>query len=373
MIRHTAGSVLLVMLSLAAPMVAQESGFNVVLMMNTEAAERTVELYQGLSGRPQSIAELRGSQIALATTALLSGVPLDRPALERALEAAKYNQDLGADLFRMKDARANVAAIKELLQEMQRRNFAQKVVSTVEQLFPPDTRITTVLPVFVVAFGHQNIDAFVRRTLWNGNTPVFVGEGEGQLTIVVNLAKAVYYGRDVDERFNGLMSVVAHEVFHAVFGVYQDNSQRWQQYHASRQSWFDELMDLTQNEGIAYYLTLIQRSRGRLRDDQLSNVQAAFEQFNRAAAEMLSPSITRSRAIQLLQQSNSSGYWGSFGSMTGMIMARQIDQSLGRQALSETIALGPVDFFTKYANLMKTRDDIPRLSETVLQYSSSGR
>ncbi len=371
MIRHLV--LTLLVSGVVTQVAAQESGFNVALMMNTESAERTVELYQGLGGRPQSVAELRGSQIALATTSLLSGTTLDNAALARALEAAKYNQDQGLDYFRMKDARANVAAIKELLQEMQRRNFAQKVVSTVEQLFPPDTRITAMFPIYVVAFGHQNIDAFVRRTLWNGNSPVFVGEGQGQLTIVVNLAKAVYYGRDVDERFYGLMSVVAHEVFHAVFGVYQDNSSRWQQYHASRQSWFDELMELTQNEGIAYYLTLIQRSRGRLREDQLGNVQAAFEQFNRAAAEMLSPSITRTRAVQLIQQSNTSGYWGSFGSMTGMIIARQIDQSMGRQALSETIALGPVDFFSKYAGLMKTRDDIPKLSEAVLRYAASGR
>lgn len=95
---------------------AQEAeDFNVALMVNTESAERTIELYEGLSGRPQAIAELPGSRIALATTALLSGRQLDVPDLARSLEEAKYNQSLGDDVFRMKDARANVAAIKELL------------------------------------------------------------------------------------------------------------------------------------------------------------------------------------------------------------------------------------------------------------------
>jgi hypothetical protein len=347
---------------------AQESVFDVTLLLNTESADRTIELYEGLAGRPQTIADLRGSQIALATTALLSGRQIDQATLERSLEAAKFNQNLDDDVFRMKDARANVAVIKELLQEMRRRNFAQKVVSTVEQLFPPDTHIGSTLPIYVVAFGHQNIDSFVRRTLWMGRTPEFVGEGQGELTIVVNLAKAVYYGRDVDERFNGLMSVVAHEVFHAAFGVYRDKSARWRQFLTTHRTWLDQLLDLTQNEGIAYYLTLVQRSRGRFREDQLPNVRTAFEEFNRRTAELQGPSITDRQALQILQQSNTSGYWGSFGSMTGMVIARQIDQTLGRQALSETIALGPYDFFAKYVELMKTRDDIPRLSDDILRY-----
>lgn len=366
-------ALVLLCLFLPAFLSAQESAFDVTLFLNTESAECTIELYEGLAGHPQAIADLRGSQIALATTALLSGRQLDGAVLERSLEAAKFNQDLDDDIFRMKDARANVAAIKELLREMKRRNFAQKVVSTVGQLFPADTHVNSILPVYVVAFGHQNIDAFVRRVLWKRSTPVFVGEGQGELTIVVNLAKAVYYGRDVDERFYGLTSVVAHEVFHAAYGVYRDGSPRWHQFLAAHRTWLDQLLDLAQNEGIAYYLTLIQRSRGRVREDQLPNVQTAFEEFNRKAAELQAPSITDHRAAQILQQSNTSGYWGSFGSMTGMIVARQIDQTLGRQALSETIALGPYDFFGKYAELMKTRDDVPRLSDNVLRYLGRAR
>ena len=353
---------------------AQEAeDFNVALMVNTESAERTIELYEGLSGRPQAIAELPGSRIALATTALLSGRQLDVPDLARSLEEAKYNQSLGDDVFRMKHARANVAAIKELLDEMNKRNFAQKVVATVKQLFPADTRIVGSFPVYVVAFGPQNIDAFVRRTLWNGQTPVFVGEGKGILTIVVNLAKAVSYGRNVDERFYGLTSVVAHEVFHASFGLYRDQSAQWRQFSLTHRTWFDQMLDLTQNEGIAYYLSLIQRTRGRLEESQVGDFKTIFGEFNRKCGELLSSGITPQRAQDIIQQSNSSGYWGSFGSLTGMIIARQIDQSLGRQALSETIALGPYDFFGKYAELMKTRDDIPRLSDLVLRYVVNGR
>ena len=346
---------------------AQSDNFNVYLRIDYASAEQTLELYGGIAGRPAEIAALRGSQIALSTTSFLAQRPLDTPALERALEAVKFNQDLGDDVFRMREARANVAAITELLQESQRRNFGQKVVSTVAQLFPPSARVSTVIPVYFVAFGSQNIDAFVRRVVWRGDTPVFTGEGEGELTIVVNLAKCVNYGRTVDERFIGMLSVVAHEVFHAAFGVYKDGSPAWRAYYAGHRRPLDQLLDLAQNEGIAYYLTLIQSSRGRLPADGLERARRSFADFNRNAAELEAPGTTFRRSEDIIRLSNTSGYWESYGAITGMIIARQIDQSLGREALMETIASGPSDFFGKYATLMSRDSGIPALSPLVLQ------
>jgi hypothetical protein len=347
--------------------VGQYSNFNVYLRINTESAEKTADLYEGLSGRPAEIAQLRGSQIALATTSLLLQRPLDVAVLERSLEAAKYNQSQGEDFFRMQDARAHVAAIQELVTEIGKRNFGQKVVSTVGQLFPEGTAITTTIPVYFVAFGQQNIDAFVRRVVWHGNVPQFVGEGEGELTIVVNLANAVRYGRTVDERFIGLMSVVAHEVFHAVFGVYKDQSPRWQSYYAGHREYIDQLLDLTQNEGIAYYLSLVQRSRGVLGEDQVRYVQAAFEAFNKNAEALLSPGITPQRAGAIIRLANTSGYWESYGSMTGMIIARQIDRTMGREALIATVANGPADFFSKYADICRQDSNLPTITAGVLR------
>ena len=360
---------LLLLLLPAGPAASQDyAQFNVFLDQNFASADQTVELYGGLAGRPADIARLRGSQIALATTALLAQRPLMLADLERSLEAAKFNQSQGADLFKMEEARANAPAMKELLTELRRRNFGQKIVSTVAQLFPPDARVATRIPVFYVAFGHQNIDAFVRRVVWRGDIPEFVGEGQGELTIVVNVAKAVGYGRDVDERFIGLMSVVAHEVFHAAFGAYKDGSPAWRQYYSMPRTYLDELLDLTHNEGIAYYLSLVQITRGRLVRDWPERVRAAFTDFNRNAEELLSPRTSPSRAEQLLRTANTSGYWENYGSITGMIIARQIDNTFGRAALSETIARGPADFFGKYAEVMRQQNDYPPLSPTLLNY-----
>jgi hypothetical protein len=365
--------IVLFLLTLPAYTLGQESRINLVLLLNTESADRAVALYEGLSGSPQEIAQLRGSQLALATTALLAQQELSTPDLERNLAAAKYNQTIDNDIFRMKEARGSLGAIKDLLVEIRQRNFAQKVTSTVEQLFPSDTQLSTTIPIFFVAFGHANIDAYVRRVVWRGNAPLFVGEGQGELTIVVNLAKAISYGRTTDERFIGMMSIVAHEVFHAAFGAYKDRSPFWRQYYGTRRSYLEQLLDLAQNEGIAYYLTLVQRSRGKLQYDEIERVNGAFAEFNRNAAELLSNRLTDYRANEILRLSNTSGYWQSFGAITGMIVARQIDQILGREALVETVALGPKVFFEKYSELMKRNNDIPLLSDDVLRFLSRTR
>ena len=344
-----------------------QAQFDVRLHLDLVSAEETLDLYEGRSGNPAQIAELRGSQIALATTSLILQRPLDTGVLEESLQAAKFNQDLGEDVFRMREARAHVREIRELLEEVERRNFSERVVRTVEQLFPSDARVARSIPVFFVAFGHINVDAYVRRVLWKGNVPRFVGEGEGEITIVVNLSKAVSYGRSVEERFVGLLSVVAHEVFHAAFAAYKDGSAFWRAYYAGPITPFQQLMDIAHNEGIAYYLSLIQATRGKLPSGWEQQVRAAFETFNQRGEELLDPSLGRARAQDILRQSNTSGYWGSYGAMAGMVMARQIDQTLGRTALVETVRNGPVAFFDTYLTVMDRDDRAPRLSAALIR------
>ncbi len=341
--------------------------FDLSLDLNYLSADKTVELYEGLSGRPTEIALLRGSQLALAVTAMLAQRQLTTPDLERSLEAAKFNQSDGDDLFRMRPARAHVREIRELVEMMRRRNFGQRVVSTVEQLFPEDARVQARIPMFVVAFGHQNIDAFVVRVIWEGDVPHPAGENEGEPVIVVNVARAIDDGASADERFIGLLSTVAHEVFHAAFDVYKRNVPFWRSFYASDPGGFDELLDLAQNEGVAYYLSLIQRTGGRLPVDGLDRAQASFQSFNAMCAELLSQRTPPGRVAEIIRRANTSGYWESYGSITGMIVARQIDQTLGRVALVETLRNGPRAFFQTYLQLMKRDRGIPQLSPLVQQ------
>ncbi|MBX2990916.1 MAG: hypothetical protein KF749_07085 [Bacteroidetes bacterium] len=339
--------------------------FNVRLNINYESADKCIGLYEGLSGSGREIVPLRGSQIALATTADLARRRLSSERLEASLDGIKFGQTEADDVFRLKEAKENVASIKELLTTIKRRNFSQRVAATVEQLFPANAKVSTTIPMFVVAFGHNNIDAYVRRVVWEGDVPRFVGEGEGELTIVINLAKGVKYGRNADERFIGVLSVVAHEVFHAAFGVYKDASPVWQEYYSARRTYLDRLLDLTHNEGIAHYLTFEQRSGGYLPQDWDQKIAASFAEFNRSAEELLSSRISPQRAHYLISTSNTSEYWQSYGAITGMFIARTIDQKLGRAALTATVANGADAFYLNYIQLAERDDNLPRLSASI--------
>lgn len=342
--------------------------FNVHLSINYESAERCIGLYEGLSGNGRSIAPLRGSRIALGTTADLERRSLTLDDLAEALDAAKFGQVVQDDVFDLRKARRNVAAIKTLLAAIKQRNFSQRVVSTVEQLFPADAAVSTTVPLYFVAFGHRNLDAYVRRIVWYGDTPVFVGEGEGELTIVVNLVNAVQYGPTVEDQFIGVLSVVAHEVFHAAFGAYKDASPSWRRYYETHAGYLDELLDLTQNEGIAHHFTFEQRSRGSLPVDWDERIVAAFDEFNRAADELLSPHVAPYRAHEIIARSNTSEYWKSYGAITGMFIARTIDRMRGRAALAATVALGADEFFKTYIALSDRDNSLPPLSRSIRQH-----
>ena len=332
------------------------------MSVDVTSAERTIELYQHFSGSPREIAALPGSRLAAAAAALLAQRSLGSADLEAALEDARFGTSREDDVFSMEDSRRNAPALLELLTEIKRRNFSRRVTGTVAQFFPADARVRTSVPVFVVAFGPQTIDAFVQRVAWRDGVPVFTDEGE--LTIVINLAHGIRYGRTTEERFLGVLSTVAHEVFHAAFGAYQDSSDTWRQFHSARRSRLDQLLELTQNEGIAHYLSLEQRG-GYTPHDWDTRVRASVDGFNRSAAELLSPATPAWRAGEILRSSNTSEYWESYGAITGLFIAREIDRTLGRPALVGTVAQGPLAFFSVYDRLCQSNSNLPRLSPGV--------
>jgi hypothetical protein len=166
--RSALGLVLCVVIGFA-PLTAQpHAQFTLSLDLHYDAAEKAIELYEGLSGRPAEVAALRGSQLALAVTGMLSRTSLQTADLERSLAAAKFNQSDGADLFRMREARMNVAAIRAPQSppaefRSTRRRYGGTTLSGARECSHPP---------YVVAFGHQNIDAFVVRVTWKAIRPI---------------------------------------------------------------------------------------------------------------------------------------------------------------------------------------------------------
>lgn len=332
------------------------------LTLDVASAEQTLALYQGQSGSVRETAALPGSRLALAATAALSGRTLSPAMLEAALEDARFGAPQNPDVFSMDDARRKAPALRDLLAELRRRNAARRVASTVAQVFPAGSRVHTTVPVYIVAFGPQTIDAFVQRVAWRDGFPVFTDEGE--VTIVVNLAHAVGYGPTTEQRLLGTLSTMAHEVFHAAFEAYQDSSDVWRAFHAGHRGFAARLLELTQNEGIAHYLSFEQRG-GNAPPDWDTRVRASMEEFNRSMAELLSPATSARRAGELLRSSNTSTYWESYGAITGLLIAREIDRTAGRPALVETLAGGPLVFFAAYERLCERDSNLPRLSPLV--------
>jgi hypothetical protein len=341
--------------------------FNVALHVDYSAARQTIDLFDDQPVNTMSLAGLKGNLIAASTTGLIAGRGGVADLLQSYLDSLKYHQIIRDDIYHLESARKNAPEIKRLLEEMQKGTFNRRVVATVEQIFPADAEVSIDIPVYAVALGHENVDAYVRRIRWEGDVPRFVGEGEGDLTIVVNLSQSVKYGPDLQERYLTLLGVVAHEVFHAAFGAFKDKSRFWQRYERAHTRPFDALLDLTQNEGIAYYLSLDQRGHGYLPRDWYVKTQETFKTFNSNATELLSGDLPPQRAAELIRTANLSGYWESYGAMTGMFMAREIDLRLGRGALIETISGGPLDMLSKYAGLTERDGTLPKLSEQIIR------
>jgi hypothetical protein len=341
--------------------------FNISLSIDYTAAEQTLLLLRGEYVNTRELAALRGNRVAASTSALIAGEGDAPSRLQSYLDSLAGRSIIRDDVFRLEEARENADAIGALLDELKRRNFSRMVVATVEQLFPSDIPVTAVIPVYAVALGHENADAYVRRVVWKGDEPQFTGEGEGELCIIINLAAAATYPLPPEEGMKSILLTTAHEVFHAAFGLYKDASPGWKSYYKKHASAADYLLDLVQNEGIAYYLSLEQRLGDRLPADWTQRMQESFAAFNRNTERLFSGKAGARETGEIIRSANLSGYWESYGSMTGMAMAREIDRGLGRQALIETISLGPLDFLSKYVSLTETSSTMPEISEPVLR------
>ncbi|MBI5021628.1 MAG: hypothetical protein HZB59_09340 [Ignavibacteriales bacterium] len=342
--------------------------FNVSLSLDYSAAEQYIALLEDQPVSTQQIARLRGNRIAASTTGLISDDRNVTGNLLNHLDSLKYHQIIHADIYHLEEARSKVSEIKQLLEELKKRNFSKRVTATVEQIFPNDAEVSIDIPIFIVALGHENADAYVRRIIWHGDSPEFTGNDDGELTIVVNLSSAVRYGSDVEDRFISLLGVVAHEVFHAAFGNYKESSSSWKEYYTKPQSPIDALLDLTQNEGIAYYLSLEQQGGGYLPHDWNDKTRNAFTDFNKYSSALLTDTVTNKTVFEILRKANLSGYWNSYGSITGMVMAREIDRQMGRESLIEAISKNPFYFFRKYIELTEKGTNLPKFPKRLNSY-----
>lgn len=347
---------------------SQSPGFNVSLRLDYASIDAMLELSEGRMANVRHAADLRGNRIAAATSALLARRQFSAEQFAVELERFRNGTTQSEDTYGLRSTLAHLPKIKALLPEVKKRQLDRKVVATIQQFFPSTAEITTVIPVYFVALGNENAAAFVRRIAWDGNIPRFVGDNEGELTIVVNLTRSVQYIQDIQLQFVDMMSTLAHETFHAVFGVYQSSSPVWRQVRSRYEpEW--TLAELVHNEGIAYLISAQQRTGAHLSPAQLSSAKRAIQELNASLKELRSPDLAQTRARELIMNSNLSGsYEKNYGATAGLLMAYAIDAKLGRAALTETITNGPADFFSKYQHLTRQFGELPPFDDAAVDW-----
>lgn len=341
--------------------------FNVSLFIDYASAESMIQLCDGQMNNAQRVADLPGNQIAASTSLILARAdkPFDHFVDELKLLRDNFKSD--DDIYGLDDTRALLPKVKALLAEMKKHSIDRKIIATVESFFPGTARINASIPVYVVAMGHENAAAFVRRVAWVNQHPVFVGGNQGSPVVVLNLVRMVQYLPKVEMQYIETLSTLAHESFHAVFSVYQETSPIWTSIHASN-SPVKALAELVQNEGIAYYISMQEQGYTEHPPSQwLLQTADAVHALNDVMTEMQEPGLTYERANELMLNANLSGSAEkNYGATAGQRMAYEIDRRLGRAALTETIEGGLETFFQKYMEVSGKYDDVPKISDGAL-------
>lgn len=342
--------------------------FDVSLRVDYSSAEQMLDFFDRKSYNANRVADTRGNKIAAATSLLLARTERPPQDFAHQLELIRDDYNVSDDIYGLKATRSHIDQLKKLLTEIRKRQLDRRVIATVESYFPSSTALSGIIPVYVVVMGNEKAAAFVRRVVWKDEWPVFVGENQGDQVIVLNLTRMLEFGTDVNAQFIQSLGTLAHECFHAVFGLYQQNSETWREYH-QRIGPFWQLAELVQNEGIAYLLSLQLQIGGQTPPRPWFDATSrAMKAFNTASKELIAPSITERRARELILNSNLSGsFEGNYGASAGQRIAYEIDTKLGRSALSETISGGIKEFFGKYETLCKQNSDLPQLDQDVLK------
>jgi hypothetical protein len=340
------------------------SDFDFSLGVDYNAAEQTLDLFEHSIGDVDRVAKLRGNQLAAETSILLARTSKSPDDFRDQLDIARNNQNFESDVYGFFPAKNHIKELRKLLNEVKRRKLDRRIVATIATFFPVQARVSTRFSVYLVVIGNERASAFVRHVVWNYDTPRFVNDEEGEPIIVVNLARVVERLPNEKAQFIEVLSTTAHECYHAALSVMQKSLPEFVRPKSS----VDYLLDLVQNEGLAYYLSLQIHLAGDTPNRQWFDATAnAVETLNRVLMEMYSPNLSRARAQELLMNANLSGsFEENYGSSSGLRMAYEIDYYLGRSALTETLLKGGKAFILAYQQSCLRDANLPQIDKKVL-------
>ena len=324
--------------------------FNFSLGVDYNAAEQTLDYFDHRVGDTKYIAELRGNQLAAATSIMLARTEKSSDDFRQQLELARNNTRFESDIYGFSPAKNHIPEIRKLLIEIKHRQLDRRIVATIASFFPDQAKISTRFSVYFVVIGNERASAFVRHVVWNYDVPAFVGEEQGEPIIVVNLARIVEGPTNVEAQFIEVLSTTAHECFHAVFSVLKKSLPD----SLKSKNIAEQLLDVVQNEGVAYYISMQTHIGSGTPSRRWFDITAqSVGALNSVLLEMSSPNLTRARAQELIMNSNLSGsIEGNYGATAGMRMAYEIDTHLGRPGTNIYLIDGELlVYFNVYASL----------------------
>ncbi len=339
--------------------------FDFSLGIDYSAAEQTLDYFDYRIGNAEHIAQLRGNQLAAATSVMLARTEKSDDDFRQQLKLARDNVRFESDVYGFSIAKNHILELRKLLDEIKRRQIDRRIVATIASFFPERVKISTRFSVYLVVIGNERASAFVRHVVWNYDVPTFVNEDKGEPIIVVNLARILEGFPNVETQFIEVLSTTAHECFHAAFSKLQKSLPD----SMKPRSIAEQLLEIVQNEGIAYYLTMQTHLGGESPSRRWLDVTTkAVGTLDNVLEEIISPNLTRARAQELMMNANLSGsFEGNYGATAGMRMAYEIDTRLGRQALTSTLLNGGCSFISAYQHACLHDASVPQLSKKVMR------
>jgi hypothetical protein len=357
-------TILLILLIPSALHSQATQNFDFSLGVDFSAAEQTLDYFDHRIGSTKLVAELRGNQLAAATSIMLARTEKSDDDFIQQLELARNNARFESDVYGFFPGKNHIPEIRKLLTEVKHRQLDRRIVATIASFFPAEAKISTRFSVYFVVIGNERASAFVRHVVWNYDVPTFVDEDHGEPVIVVNLARIIEGPPTVEAQFIEVLSTTAHECFHAAFSVLKKSLPE----STRPKNIGDQLLDIVQNEGVAYYLSL-QTHIGNATPSRnwFTGTAQAVSALNAVLIELSSPNITSARIEELMMNANLSGsFEGNYGATAGMRMAYEIDAHLGRPALTNTLLTGSRSFISAYMQSCLRDGSLPRIDNRVV-------
>jgi len=271
------------------------------------------------------------------------------------IERALANPDSGACGFGLHPAYTQRQEAEDLIREIRSRSagLRGRIAARVARYLPPKSRWSPVR----IRLG------FVSQLTFDAVTLDPATAHDSLPVILVNVSDVLLYGSSTRDRADQLESVLAHESFHAALRQVQDGSPGWRAYRERGQGAITHIADVMLNEGVAHYIDW----QGRAGSDTLftdapgSREKFAFAQLAKACRRLSDRSGSTYELIEVLQMASIGPLWSKYGAVSGMFAAHRIEKAMGREALVQAVAQGPLEFLRLYKETVQKTPAAPPL------------